>query len=64
MPQELEDAIKSDAQGPSEVRSDDLWVRQHRLKDQIEADRYLESNKAVRKKLGIKRTKMIPPGAV
>ena len=38
-------------------------VEQHALKDQIDADRYLESKKATRKKgLGVKLVKLSPSG--
>jgi hypothetical protein len=59
----LEDAIVENAQGPAEAHGDSGGMRQHSLPDQIEADRYLESKKAARKKgLGIKLTKLVPPG--
>jgi hypothetical protein len=39
-------------------------MEQHPLPDQIAADRYLESKKAVRQKgLGIGLKKLVPPGA-
>jgi hypothetical protein len=63
MGQELEDAIIENAQGPAEAHGDSGGMKQHSLPDQIEADRYLESKKAARKKgLGVKLTKLVPPG--
>ena len=64
--EEIRDAIKQDAQDPKEVESDGTRVVQRSLKDQIEADRYLSSKDATSNTtgLGIKRTKMLAPGAV
>ena len=63
MATELEADIKTNAQGPAQVSGDAGSIRQHSLKDQIEADRYLEAKKAVRGSgLGIKFVKLIPPG--
>lgn len=59
----LDDAIRENAGGPKRASGDAGSVEQHSLKDQIEADRYLNSKAAVKKKrLGIKVTKAIPPG--
>jgi hypothetical protein len=39
-------------------------MEQHPLRDQIEADRYLNSKKAARSKgSGLKFSKLVPPGA-
>jgi hypothetical protein len=39
-------------------------MEQHPLSEQIAADRYLQSKKAVRSKgLGLRITKIVPPGA-
>jgi len=38
-------------------------MEQHSLKDQIEADRYLASKEAAKRGLGVKRSKLVPPGA-
>ncbi len=64
MPDELQDAIKENAQGPKRAQGDAGSVEQHDLKDQIEADRYLASKEAAKKGLGVRMTKVIPPGAV
>ena len=41
MADDLKDAIKQNADGPAEARGDSGSVRQHSVKDQIEADKYL-----------------------
>lgn len=63
MADELTDAIKENAQGPAKATGDSGGVEQHDLKDQIEADRYLASKEATKKGLGIRMTKVVPPGA-
>jgi hypothetical protein len=60
----VQDAMKANAQGPKRAQGDAGSVEQHDLKDQIEADRYLNSKEAAKKGLGVKMTKVIPPGAV
>ncbi len=64
MPDAIEDQIASDALQPKEVEVDGIRSKNHDLDDLIKADRYLESKNATSRGLGIKRTKMIPPGAV
>ncbi len=64
MADELQDAIKENAQGPKRAQGDAGSVEQHDLKDQIEADRYLASKDAAKKGLGVRMTKVVPPGAV
>ena len=61
---ELDNAIKENAQSPKRASGDSGSVEQHDLKDQIEADRYLSSKDAAKKGLGVRRTKVVPPGAV
>ena len=63
MAKDLEKSIRRNAKSPAKATGDAGSVEQHSLKDQIEADRYLESKKAAKKKgLGLKRTKLVPPG--
>jgi hypothetical protein len=63
MAEELEQAIRDNAQGPARAQGDAGSVQQHPLPDQIEADRYLNAKDAVKKKrLGIKITRAIPHG--
>ncbi len=64
MPEDLGDAIKENAAGPKRASGDAGSVEQHGLKDQVDADRYLNSKEAVKKKgLGIKVTRAIPHGS-
>ncbi len=64
MADDLDDTIQENAQGPAKASGDSGSLEQHKLKDQIEADRYLQSKKASRKKkLGLRISKIVPPGA-
>ena len=47
---ELKDAILENAKGPKRVQGDSGSVEQHSLKDQIEAERFLQSKKATQGK--------------
>lgn len=63
MPDDLEQSIQESAQQPAKATGDSGSVEQHPLPDQIAADRYLASKQAVRsKRLGLRFTKVIPPG--
>ncbi len=65
LPQDIEDQINSDALQPQEVEADGVMSKNHDLEDLIKADRYIEGKNASRRSgLGIRRTRMIPPGAV
>jgi hypothetical protein len=65
MPDDLDDVIQENASGPKQASGDGVSVEQHPLQDQIAADRYLASKKAARSKhLGLRLTKVVPPGAV
>ena len=65
MADELTQAIQENASGPAKASGDAGSIEQHKLKDQIAADKYLESNKASRVKgLGIKLAKISPGGTV
>ena len=61
--EELDNTIRENAAGPKRARGDSGEMEQHSLADQIAADRYLNSKKAVASGLGIKLTKIVPPGA-
>lgn len=64
MADDLEQTILDNAQGPAEAHGDAGGMKQHPLIEQIEADRYLASKKAARRKgLGIGLKKLVPPGA-
>ena len=66
MPEEttLEEAIRRNASGPKSAEVDGQKVEQHSLPDQIEADKYLASKKAMRfRNSGLKFSKMSHSGA-
>ena len=64
MAEELDNTIRDNAAGPKRATGDSGSVEQHSLKDQLEADRYLASKKAARSKgLGIRLSKLVPPGS-
>ena len=64
MPDDLTQSIHANAQQPAKAAGDAGSVEQHPLPDQIAADRYLASKQAVRsKRLGLRFTKIVPPGA-
>jgi hypothetical protein len=64
MPEDLESAIRDNAEGPAKAAGDSGSVEQHKLTDQIEADRYLASRKATRsRRRGMVFNKISPPGA-
>jgi hypothetical protein len=60
----LDTQIRDNASGPKKATGDSGSVDQHSLNDQIAADRYLASKAAVRSKgLGIRLSKLVPPGS-
>ena len=62
-PDNLDDALRSNASGPRRARGDSAEIEQHPLADQIAADRYLASKNAAKNKgLGIRFKKLVPPG--
>lgn len=64
MPDDLDDAIRQNAQGPAKAAGDAGSVEQHKLADQIEADKYLASKEAAKsKRRGLVFNKFVPPGA-
>jgi hypothetical protein len=64
MTDDFEQSIRENAEGPARVSGDAGSVQQHKLADQIAADRYLNSKKATRKKgLGLRFSQIVPPGA-
>ncbi len=64
MADELDDKIRENAEGPAKASGDSGSVEQHKLSDQIEADRYLNSKKAAKNKnRGLRLNKLVPPGA-
>ncbi len=63
MSEDLDKTIQENAQGPRRARGDSSEMEQHSLADQIEADRYLNSKRAVKKGAGVRFSKFSPPGA-
>jgi hypothetical protein len=64
VPEELDDTIRQNAQGPAKAAGDAGSVEQHKLPDQIAADRYLASKEAAKsKRRGLLFNKLVPPGA-
>ncbi len=60
----LEESIRRNAAGPKSAEVDGQKVEQHSLPDQIEADKYLASKKAMRSRnSGLKFSKMSHSGA-
>ncbi len=64
MSDDLKDAIRDNAQGPAKAAGDAGSVEQHKLPDQIAADKYLASKEATKsKRRGLVFNKFVPPGA-
>ena len=63
MAEDLDSTIRENASGPKRARGDSGEMEQHPLREQIEADRYLNSKQAVKNGLGIRKSKLVPPGA-
>lgn len=64
MPNDLKDAISDNAQGPAKASGDAGSVEQHKLTDQIAADRYLASKEAAKsKRRGLVLNRLVPSGA-
>lgn len=64
MADDLDDTIRQNALGPAKAAGDAGSVEQHKLPDQIAADRYLASKEAAKsKRRGLVFNKLVPPGA-
>jgi hypothetical protein len=64
MADDLEQTIRDNADGPAKASGDSGSMEQHKLSDQIAADRYLASKQAAKsRRLGLRFTKIVPPGA-
>ena len=60
---DLNDAIRDNAAGPAKAAGDAGSVEQHKLTDQIAADKYLASKEAAKsKRRGLQFNKLVPPG--
>ena len=63
MAEDLKDAIRENAEGPAKATGDAGSIEQHKLTDQIAADKYLASKEATRsKRRGLQFNKLVPPG--
>ena len=63
MAEDLKDVIQENAEGPAKATGDSGSVEQHKLPDQIAADRYLCSKDAAKSKSrGLRFNKLVPPG--
>ena len=63
MADDLKDAIRENAEGPAKAAGDSGSVEQHKLPDQIAADKYLASKEAAKsKRRGLQFNKLVPPG--
>ena len=60
----LEDEIRENAKGPAKASGDAGSVEQHKLTDQIAADKHLAGKSAVTKPhRGLRFNKIVPPSA-
>ena len=65
MAEELDNTIRENAEGPESASADGVQVKQHNLRDQIEADKYLANKAATRNPAkALTRVKIVPPGTV
>lgn len=63
MTDDLNDDIRENAKAPAKVTGDAGSVEQHKLTEQIAADKYLASREAVNSpKRGLSFNKLVPPG--
>lgn len=58
----LENEIEANVQKPQSVTVDNLNIQQQTIQNQIAADRYLASARAIRSKKFLLITQIIPPG--
>ena len=64
MAEDLDQTIRDNADGPAKAAGDSGSMEQHKLSEQIAADRYLASKQASKsKRLGLRITKIVPPGS-
>jgi hypothetical protein len=63
MSDDLKDAISENAKGPAKAAGDAGSIEQHKLTDQIAADRYLAAKDATKsKRRGLIFNRFVPPG--
>ncbi len=64
MSDDLSEQLRTNMKAPAKASGDAGSVEQHKLTDQIAADRHLASKDAVNKpKRGLRFNKLVPPGA-
>ena len=64
MANDLQDTIRENAQGPAKATGDSGSIEQHKLADQIDADRYLCAKEASQsQRRGLTFNKLVPPGS-
>ena len=64
MADDLDQTIRDNADGPAKAAGDSGSMEQHKLSEQIAADRYLASKQAAKStRLGLRITKIVPPGS-
>ena len=64
MAEDLDQTIRDNADGPAKASGDSGSMEQHKLTDQIAADRYLNAKAAAKSKTrGLRFSKLVPPGA-
>lgn len=64
MAEDLDQTIRDNADGPAKAAGDSGSMEQHKLSEQIAADRYLAERRAAKsKRLGLRMTKIVPPGS-
>lgn len=64
MPEDLQESIRLNAQGPAKASGDAGSVEQHKLTEQIAADKHLAAKQAMSAKhRGLRFNKLSPPGA-
>ncbi len=64
MSDDLQESIRENAAGPAKAAGDAGSVEQHKLTEQIAADKHLAGKQAVAKaSRGLRFNKLVPPGA-
>ena len=63
MAEELDAVIEKNAQGPAKAAGDQGSLEQHKLSEQVAADRYLRSKEAAKQQSrGLRFNRLVPPG--
>ncbi|XZE35801.1 hypothetical protein SH501x_001343 [Pirellulaceae bacterium SH501] len=64
MQNEIEQQIRENAAGPAKASGDAGSIEQHKLTEQIAADKHLAAKNAVKQpKRGLRFNKLVPPSA-